>query len=70
MAGASARGARSVPVEAITTADYPTPVKRPANSRLATRRLADLFECRLPPLKTALDDCLDRLIGASATPER
>jgi dTDP-4-dehydrorhamnose reductase len=39
MARSAEIGGPSVPVEAITTADYPTPAKRPANSRLSTTRL-------------------------------
>jgi dTDP-4-dehydrorhamnose reductase len=55
------RGGRSVPVDPITTSDYPTPAKRPANSRLSTARLESVFELRLPPMKSSLADCLDRL---------
>lgn len=35
----AASGGPSAAVEGITTADYPTPARRPANSRLATRKL-------------------------------
>lgn len=61
VAGSAARGGRSVPVDAIATADYPTAAKRPANSRLDATRLAKVFDVRLPSLDVALDDCLDRL---------
>jgi dTDP-4-dehydrorhamnose reductase len=50
-----------VAVDAITTADYPTPAKRPANSRLCCDRLASVFEVRLPPLEQSLDNCIRRL---------
>lgn len=58
----AARGGRSVPVDAIATADYPTPAARPANSRLSTARLAALFDIRLQSLETSLANCLDRLL--------
>ena len=64
MEEAGARGARAVPVEAIGTADYPTPARRPANSRLDTTRLAEVFGVRLPPWRESLASTLDRLIGA------
>ena len=63
LAGAAARGGRHIAVEAITTAQYPTPAMRPANSRLSTQRLESLFGLRLPPLDRSLPACLDRLVG-------
>lgn len=62
VAGSTARGGRSVAVDPISTADYPTPAKRPANSHLSTAKLASVFNLRLRPLKDSLGDCLDRLL--------
>jgi dTDP-4-dehydrorhamnose reductase len=64
MLAAEKLGARSVPVDAITTASYPTAAARPANSRLNCDRLSSVFYSRLPPLAASLEKCLDRLIGA------
>jgi dTDP-4-dehydrorhamnose reductase len=69
MAGAGARGGRDVPVEAITTAQYPTPARRPANSRLDCSRLVDLFDVRPPPLEESLGQCLDHLLGPAGDSE-
>ena len=55
------RGGRSVPVDPILTSAYPTLAKRPANSRLSTARLESVFGLRLPPMKSSLANCLDRL---------
>ncbi|MGE7157311.1 dTDP-4-dehydrorhamnose reductase, partial [Methylorubrum rhodesianum] len=63
VAGAARRGGRSVPVEGIPTAAYPTPAKRPANSRLSTQSLSDAYGLAPRPWEAALDDILDRLIG-------
>jgi dTDP-4-dehydrorhamnose reductase len=60
--GAAERGGRSVPVDPISTPDYPTAALRPANSILSTERLKATFGIRLPPLRDSLSDCLDRLL--------
>ena len=44
-----------VPIEAITTADYPTPAKRPAYSVLDSSKLQREFNYRLPDWQQALD---------------
>jgi dTDP-4-dehydrorhamnose reductase len=47
-----------VPDERITpiaTADYPTPARRPLNSRLATAKLQDTFRLRMPPWQDGVD---------------
>jgi len=61
-AGAEARGRSPVGVNPITTADYPTPAKRPANSRLDGNKLDDIYGLRLDPWQTSLDECLSQLI--------
>lgn len=45
----------------ITTAEYPTPAKRPAYSRLDTSALRQTFGVKLPDWKTALGSVLDAL---------
>jgi len=65
MQGKQKRAGRFVPVDAISTADYPTAAARPANSRLGCDRLATVFDIRMPPLQRSLDNCMDRLLGAN-----
>jgi len=60
--GATARGRTPVRVNPITTSDYPTPAKRPANSRLNGDKLDDTYGLRLDPWRKSLDECLDQLI--------
>lgn len=62
-AAAAARGGPSPAVEAITTADYPTPARRPANSLLSHRAIGDAYGIVPRPWSAALDDILDELIG-------
>ncbi|MBS0502389.1 MAG: dTDP-4-dehydrorhamnose reductase [Proteobacteria bacterium] len=49
-------------VEAIATADYPTPAKRPANSRLSTRKIQDTFGISPRPWQDAIGDVIDQLV--------
>jgi len=44
-----------IPIEAITTADYPTPARRPAYSVLDCSKLQTEFNYRLPGWQQALD---------------
>ncbi len=48
-------------VRAISTAEYPTPAKRPANSRLDTRKLSATFGLRLPTWQEGVDHVLDQI---------
>ena len=49
-------------VKAIGTADYPTPAKRPLNSRLDTSRLRESFGLCLPEWTVAVDRMLDEIL--------
>jgi dTDP-4-dehydrorhamnose reductase len=66
IAAAARFGGRDIPVDPIATADFPTPAERPANSRLATGRLAAEFGVRLPPLRQSIDRCVARLLAPEA----
>ena len=57
------RGGASAEVEGITTADYPTPARRPANSLLSHRAIGDAYGITPRGWEAALDDILDELIG-------
>lgn len=48
-------------VEAITTAEYPTPARRPANSVLDSERLDELGVDRLPDYHASLQRAVERL---------
>jgi dTDP-4-dehydrorhamnose reductase len=60
-----AKGMRAPVVMPITTADYPTAARRPANSRLDCGKLARLHGIRLPAWQDSLRTCLERLTGES-----
>jgi dTDP-4-dehydrorhamnose reductase len=57
------RASLDVEVAAITTADYPTPAKRPANSRLATDKLEQAFGIVPRPWQEAVGEVVDTLRG-------
>ncbi|CAN7272658.1 dTDP-4-dehydrorhamnose reductase [Brevundimonas sp. LjRoot202] len=67
MEGSAARGGPSCRVKPIATSDYPTPARRPADSRLCTERLAAVYGLRLPHWQAALETCLDELYGPRNT---
>ncbi|HRE43772.1 MAG TPA: dTDP-4-dehydrorhamnose reductase [Terricaulis sp.] len=60
-AGAEKRGRAPVQVNRIGTEDYPTPAKRPANSRLDTSKI-EAIGITPRPWREALDECLDELL--------
>ena len=51
-------------VEAIATADWPTPAQRPADSRLDTGKLAQTFGVTLPPWRESLARTVDAVLGS------
>jgi len=52
---------------AITTADYPTPARRPRNSTLDTSRLEQVFAIEPPLWRAGLDETLAQLNGGVGT---
>jgi dTDP-4-dehydrorhamnose reductase len=57
---------RSVAVHPITTADYPTRARRPANSALDCRKIEAYFGMAPKAWQTGLDDMLERLAKEDA----
>jgi dTDP-4-dehydrorhamnose reductase len=62
---AERHGRSPVRVVPITSAEYPTPAQRPANSRLDCSRLAHTYGVRLPDWRASTAACIDRLLGAA-----
>lgn len=60
---ASARGGKGAKVIPITTAEYPTPARRPANSRLDCDKLMRLHEVTMPQWEQSLAQCIGRLLS-------
>ena len=48
-------------IEAITTADYPVPAKRPQNSKLDTSKIRDIYNVVLPDWTEGVDEVLAQL---------
>lgn len=66
MESAKARGAKGAKVVPITTAEFPTPARRPANSRLVTGRLRAEYGIVTPDWHVSLGSALDELVGTSS----
>lgn len=62
MALSAARGGPSATVEGITTADYPTPARRPSNSRLDTSKITRDYGIAPRPWKDAVAEIVAELI--------
>ena len=62
---AARHGRPRLRVNRIATADYPTPARRPANSRLDNTRLSRVFGLSLPPWRPSLESCVDRLLSSN-----
>jgi dTDP-4-dehydrorhamnose reductase len=62
---ASRHGARVPEVAPIRTEDWPTPAKRPANSRLDCTRLRTVFGVVLPPWRDSLTRTVDEIFATA-----
>jgi dTDP-4-dehydrorhamnose reductase len=60
-AGWARRGHHVPHLKPITTAEYPTPARRPANSRLDCGKIQRTFGIQRRPWQKSLDSCLDAL---------
>ncbi|MCB1418014.1 MAG: dTDP-4-dehydrorhamnose reductase [Notoacmeibacter sp.] len=68
LAQSAARNGPSAHVTAITTADYPTKVQRPANSQLDTGLFTSTFGFHPAPVAQSISNALDRLLEPKPAP--
>lgn len=61
-----ARGGPGARVKPISTAEYPTPAPRPANSRLDCDKLERTHGVRLPEWRASMEAVVARLVGAQS----
>ena len=54
------------PVEPIATADWPTPARRPADSRLDCTKLSQVYGVRLPEWRSGLSRTVAELLAATS----
>ena len=54
-------------VRRIATADYPTPARRPANSRLDNSKLERVYGVALPDWRVSLKSTIARLLDGPQT---
>ena len=52
-------------IRAITSSEYPTPARRPANSRLDTSKLRSVFGLELPNWQSGVRHILQQILGES-----
>jgi dTDP-4-dehydrorhamnose reductase len=50
-------------IEAVPTSAFPTPAKRPGNSRMNTHKLCATFGLRLPPWQAGVERMLSEVLG-------
>jgi dTDP-4-dehydrorhamnose reductase len=62
------KGLRTPVLTPITSADYPTPARRPANSRLDCSKIATVHGIKLPLWRDSLEVCLEQLITECSQP--
>ena len=67
---AEAYGRNPVEVVPITSDQYPSPVKRPANSRLSSDKLVHIYGITLPDWRTSTRKVVDTLLGGNLTQAR
>jgi dTDP-4-dehydrorhamnose reductase len=63
---AHARGRRLTRVSRISSAEYPTPARRPANSRLDNKKLHRVYGLELPQWRVSLAACCAQLMRREA----
>jgi len=61
-AASAEEGGTSARVNPITAAEYPTPARRPTNSRLDCEKLALAHGVRLPPWQASMKEVVERLL--------
>jgi dTDP-4-dehydrorhamnose reductase len=59
---AATHGATIPVVTPITTAEYPTPARRPANSRFDCSKLARVYGITLPAWREGVAECVEKLL--------
>lgn len=64
LAASEALGGPTARVRPISTSEYPTKAKRPANSRLDNSKLAETFGLRLPAWQHSLEPVVSQLLHA------
>ena len=65
-AASAEQGGANARVRPIQTADYPTPARRPANSRLDSSKLSRLHGVSLPEWHSSLKEVVSRLVQTGA----